>query len=115
MAPLHSGQSLQTCDMTSRKPIALASNQKEPRCHHQRRNQVFVSAGTDLTASRLTAHSKETGSGMRIKTQAFLVVLPFLFPACRVLNLAAADQPEKQTVVYKKAGSLEIKADVYHY
>src|SRR6185503_6440081 len=30
-------------------------------------------------------------------------------------NLHAAEQFEKETVVYKKAGSLGIKADVYHY
>jgi len=50
-----------------------------------------------------------------MKTQTILAVLPFLFQVCSVLNMTAADQPEKQTVVYKKAGSLEIKADVYHY
>ncbi|HMJ64192.1 MAG TPA: alpha/beta hydrolase [Candidatus Binatia bacterium] len=31
------------------------------------------------------------------------------------LNLHAAEQFEKETVVYKKAGPLGIKADVYHY
>src|SRR2546427_9367298 len=50
-----------------------------------------------------------------MKTQSILVVLQFLFPVCSVLNMTAADQPEKQTVIYKKAGSLEIKADVYNY
>ena len=29
--------------------------------------------------------------------------------------MTAADQPEKLTVVYKQAGTLEIKADVYYY
>jgi acetyl esterase/lipase len=50
-----------------------------------------------------------------MKKHAILIALQFLLPLCSVRNVAAADQPEKQTVVYKKAGSLEIKADVYHY
>jgi acetyl esterase/lipase len=42
---------------------------------------------------------------------AVLVLLhPFLHP-----EMVGADKPEKQTVVYKKVGSLEIKADVFHY
>lgn len=32
-----------------------------------------------------------------------------------VVNLRAADPFEKETVTYKKAGSLDIKADIYHY
>jgi len=50
-----------------------------------------------------------------MKTQTSLIALQFLLPLCSILNMTAADQPEKQTVVYKKAGSLEIKADVYHF
>ena len=50
-----------------------------------------------------------------MRTQTFLIALRFLLPLCIGLNVMAADQPEKQTVVYKKAGTLEIKADVYHY
>ena len=50
-----------------------------------------------------------------MRTQTFLIALQFLLPLCIGLNVMAADQPEKQTVVYKKAGTLEIKADVYHY
>src|SRR6266566_6411817 len=48
-----------------------------------------------------------------MRTQTFLIALQFLLPLCIGLNVMAADQPEKQTVVYKQAGSLEIKADVY--
>ena len=31
------------------------------------------------------------------------------------LDLKAADQFEKETVIYKEVGALAIKADVYHY
>ncbi len=48
-----------------------------------------------------------------MKKQTMLIA--FLLPLCSVRNVAAADQPEKQTVVYKQAGPLEIKADVYYY
>ena len=50
-----------------------------------------------------------------MKKQTILIALQFLLPLCSVLNMTAADQTQKQTVVYKQAGSLEIKADVYHY
>jgi acetyl esterase/lipase len=50
-----------------------------------------------------------------MKTQTILIALQFLLPLCSVLTMAAADQSEKQTVVYKKVGILEIKADVYPY
>src|SRR2546425_10597311 len=50
-----------------------------------------------------------------MKAQTILIVLQFLLPLCSVLNMTAADQPEKQTVIYKQTGTLEIKADVYHY
>jgi len=50
-----------------------------------------------------------------MKAQTILIVLPFLLPLCSVLNVTAADQPEKETVIYKQAGTIEIKADVYYY
>jgi len=50
-----------------------------------------------------------------MKTQTILIALQFLLPLCNVLSMTAADQTKKQTVDYKQAGSLEIKADVYHY
>ncbi|MSU63047.1 MAG: alpha/beta hydrolase [Pedosphaera sp.] len=34
---------------------------------------------------------------------------------CLALDLKAAEQFQKETVVYKRAGSLDIKADVYYY
>jgi acetyl esterase/lipase len=50
-----------------------------------------------------------------MKTRTLLIALsivlqPFLHP-----EMAAAEKPEKQTVVYKQVGGLDIKADVYHY
>ena len=50
-----------------------------------------------------------------MKTRTILIALQSVLPLCSVLNMTAASQPEKQTVVYKQAGSIEIKADVYHY
>jgi len=38
-----------------------------------------------------------------------------LLPFCFGMNMAAADSPQKETVIYKRVGPLEIKADVYAY
>ena len=52
---------------------------------------------------------------MSMKTHSILVAIQSLLPLYIGLDMVAADQPEKQTVVYKKVGLLEIKADVYYY
>jgi acetyl esterase/lipase len=38
-----------------------------------------------------------------------------LLALCSGMNMAAGDSPRKETVVYKRVGPLEIKADVYAY
>ena len=41
-----------------------------------------------------------------MKPPMILIASQFILPLCIGLKVMAADQPEKQTVVYKKAGSL---------
>src|SRR5262245_57321187 len=50
-----------------------------------------------------------------MKRQILLLASQLLLPLMSGLDLNAADQFEKETVVYKEAGPLGIKADVYHY
>ncbi len=51
--------------------------------------------------------------GPRMRARSLPIVLPFLLVRLSGLDMSAADQAEKQTVVYKRVGTLEIKADVY--
>ena len=48
-------------------------------------------------------------------TQFLILGSRLLLLASFGLDLKAADQFEKETVVYKEVGTLAIKADVYHY
>ena len=50
-----------------------------------------------------------------MKTQILGIASRLLLLPCFGIQLKAADQFEKETVVYKEAGTLAIKADVYHY
>lgn len=50
-----------------------------------------------------------------MKTQILILASRFLLLGSFRLDLKAADQFERETVVYKQAGTLAIKADVYHY
>jgi acetyl esterase/lipase len=50
-----------------------------------------------------------------MKTQTLGIASRLLLLPCLVLELKAADQFKKETVVYKEVGALAIKADVFHY
>ena len=51
----------------------------------------------------------------KMKTQTLVIASHLLLLLWFGLELKAADQFEKETVVYKEVGLLAIKADVYHY
>jgi len=50
-----------------------------------------------------------------MKTPILIAALGLVLPASFGLEVKAAEQFEEETVVYKEAGTLAIKADVYHY
>jgi acetyl esterase/lipase len=50
-----------------------------------------------------------------MKSSSLLLAFPLILPLWFGPDLNAADLLEKDTVVYKEAGPLAIKADVYHY
>lgn len=50
-----------------------------------------------------------------MKIQILLLASQFILPLWFSFDLRAADQFQKETVVYKEVGPLGIKADVYHY
>ena len=50
-----------------------------------------------------------------MKTQTLTIAARLLFLPWFGLDLKAADQFEKETVVYKEVSTLAIKADIYHY
>src|SRR3989442_12914945 len=50
-----------------------------------------------------------------MKIRIFLLASSCILPLWFGVNLKGANQFEKETVAYKQVGSLDIKADIYHY